>query len=265
MRTIKRFCLIVIACLLPAGCMSKKEMGKQATLAGSANRLVICQSGADCDEKWSRAVEWVKANSAYGITKQTDSLLETAGPSGMDNHLAFTITKKLIKIPPPLATTAPSANIVTPPVATVTPGLDILPPVPPKDRYNIALFIRCNDWFGCTPTQLEARAAFNTFIIGAPPAAKPVLGAKVAPLTLDMAQKMKIPGGLRGLAVMTVVPHSLADKGGLSEGDIILRYDGTPVMTESALNDLVSNTQPGQHINIDIIHGLKNQTIVVDF
>lgn len=244
-----RFCLAVACLLTVAGCISNKELKEKYGLEASASRLVTCQAGVDCDEKWVRAEQWIRTNAAYQITTQSDSLIETAGPAGLDDRLGFTVTKKLIK--PPI-----------PPVSAVAPTLP--PAAPAKDTYDIAFFTRCNNWFGCTPSQLRAKADFTNFVIGPPAAAKPVLGVKVAPLTPEMTKKMKF-SGVQGLAVMAIVPHSVAEKSGLSEGDIILRYDGTPVTTEDALTKLVSNTQPGRQVTLDIIRGMKDQTITVTF
>jgi len=238
MHTKNLYLFIAATCLvLPtAGCVSKAEMAAQTTLAAAANRSITCQAGADCQEKWKRAGQWIKANSTYAITTDSDRLIETNGPAGLDDHLAFTVTKK----PHFKATDA----VIS-------------------DTSDIALLTRCNDWLGCSPSQLEAKAAFADFVIGSPAVAKPVLGVKVTAVTPEMAQKMQMPE-VQGLAITAISPHSLAEKSGLSEGDIIVHYDGKSVLTESTLNDLVSNTPSGRQVNMDIIRGHINQTVTVD-
>ncbi len=251
MHIAKYFCLFAVAGL--AGCTPIKKTAP----AEAADRAVTCEAGADCEEKWHRAGEWVDANSAYEVKVQSGSLIETTGPLGLDDHLAFTVTRKpgFKKPDAPPAAAAPLPDPHAPPAPA---------PVPAKDMYDIALFTRCNNWFGCVPSQHEAKALFAEFVMGAAAAAKPVLGVKVVAVSPDMAQKIKMPG-IQGVAVTEVTPNSLADKAGLHNGDIIVRYDGAPVATEAALLELVSKTPPGQHASLDIIRGRVQQVLTVNF
>src|ERR1700737_348580 len=56
-------------------------------------RPIICIVGADCDAKWSRAVAWIKTNSTLKVQAQTDTVVQTAGPVGLEPTPAFTVTK----------------------------------------------------------------------------------------------------------------------------------------------------------------------------
>jgi S1-C subfamily serine protease len=236
-----RTLLIISLLLAVTGCVSRKEMADRTKIVASADRAITCHAGEDCNEKWQRAQQWVSTNTTSEVTAQTDTLIETAGPSGLfDDRLGFTVTQKLLK---------KNAEQQT---AGAMP-----------DTYEITLFTHCNNWFGCTPSSLDARADFATFVIG-PPVAKPVLGVKVIPVTLEMAQKMEMPAA-QGVAVTAIVPNSLADKAELSEGDIIMHYKGVLILTEGMLTELVANGKPGQRVPMDIIRGRAHQTVVIDF
>jgi hypothetical protein len=48
--------------------------------ASPANASFACDSSKDCDQEWSKAIEWIVQNSAYRIQIQTDNIIQTYGP-----------------------------------------------------------------------------------------------------------------------------------------------------------------------------------------
>jgi len=63
-------------------------------LAGCAttNRPIPCTAGADCNAKWSRAMQWLQQNSSWKVQTSTDSQLLTEGPLDTAKP-AFEVTK----------------------------------------------------------------------------------------------------------------------------------------------------------------------------
>jgi hypothetical protein len=66
---------------------------RQAYLKQSAQEPVTCSMGADCNEKWARALQWVNMHSQYSVKTSTDSEIMTYGPIEPTTDAAFTITK----------------------------------------------------------------------------------------------------------------------------------------------------------------------------
>lgn len=62
-----------------------------ATGTGPDDRPITCTAGADCDGKWSRAMQWLQENSSAKVTA-TDTQLSVA--ESVDNAKpAFEVTK----------------------------------------------------------------------------------------------------------------------------------------------------------------------------
>ena len=76
----RRWILLSILCL--AGC---------ASTAPDA-RVITCVAGADCDAKWSRAMQWLQSNSSWKVRSQTDTSVITEGPLDTAKP-AFEVTK----------------------------------------------------------------------------------------------------------------------------------------------------------------------------
>jgi hypothetical protein len=105
---------------------------QQAALQRAANRPVTCMAGKDCEEKWSRVVQWVKENSAYKFQTVSDTVIQTMGPLPDDARPAFTVTK-------------------------VSTG---------NDSYMINLDGGCDNIFGCVPSLLKLKASFAVAVMG---------------------------------------------------------------------------------------------------
>ncbi|HVE71803.1 MAG TPA: hypothetical protein VNI54_10575 [Thermoanaerobaculia bacterium] len=56
------------------------------------DRVIVCTAGADCDARWSRAMDWLQANSSWKVRTQSDTMVVTEGPDDTAKP-AFEVTK----------------------------------------------------------------------------------------------------------------------------------------------------------------------------
>ena len=77
---------------LLVGCASTPE--QDVAMRRDVVRDVTCEGQSDCEVKWGRAIQYVLDNSSFRIQQQTDSLIQTAGPSSKNqSDLAMLISK----------------------------------------------------------------------------------------------------------------------------------------------------------------------------
>ena len=77
------------------------------------------------------------------------------------------------------------------------------------------------------------------------------LGVQPGVVNKDVAESLglKTPSGA---VVEKVIPASAAEKAGLKEGDVILKFDGKAVDKHTDLPRIVGNTRPGQRVQVQI-------------
>ena len=77
------------------------------------------------------------------------------------------------------------------------------------------------------------------------------LGVQPGAVTKDVAESLglKTPAGA---VIEKVIPGSAAEKAGLKEGDVILKFDGKPVEKHTDLPRIVGNTKPAQRVQVQI-------------
>ena len=77
------------------------------------------------------------------------------------------------------------------------------------------------------------------------------LGVQPGAVTKDVAESLglKTPAGA---VVEKVLPNTAAEKAGLKEGDVILKFDGKSVEKHTDLPRIVGNTKPGQKVAVQI-------------
>ena len=88
------------------------------------------------------------------------------------------------------------------------------------------------------------------------------LGVGLQPLDESLAPSLGLPKD-NGEIVRSVVPGGPADRGGLQQGDVILRVNGQPVTPEQTVSYLIANTQVGSRAALDIIRGGRRMTLQV--
>jgi serine protease Do len=64
-----------------------------------------------------------------------------------------------------------------------------------------------------------------------------------------------LEGDARGARVRSVEPGSAADKAGVKEGDVIVRFDGEPVRSAAQLSRLVGETPAGRSVPLELTRG----------
>lgn len=89
------------------------------------------------------------------------------------------------------------------------------------------------------------------------------LGVQIAPVDSTVARSlgMKRP---HGAAVMQVVGNGPADKAGVQEEDVIVRFDGSLIERHSDLPWLASTAGIGRTVNVDILRAGKRQTLAIE-
>ena len=82
------------------------------------------------------------------------------------------------------------------------------------------------------------------------------LGVRIQQVTKEIADVEKLKG-TEGALVASVGEGSPAEKAGLKAGDIILKFDGKKIDTMRALPKLVSNTEVGKKVELEIWRNKK--------
>lgn len=80
------------------------------------------------------------------------------------------------------------------------------------------------------------------------------IGVEVQELTDDLKESFNLSSN-SGALIASVVKNSPADKGGLKSGDIIININNKKISNGKALLNIVSDSQPSQSIDIEIIRG----------
>lgn len=88
------------------------------------------------------------------------------------------------------------------------------------------------------------------------------IGAQIQSLTPSLAKSYGLPS-TSGALVAEVMPDSPAAKAGIVAGDVITKFDGKPVDSSSALPVLVSLTDSGKSVNVEVWRSGRAQTMPV--
>ena len=88
------------------------------------------------------------------------------------------------------------------------------------------------------------------------------LGVSLQPVDEDLAPALGIPKDT-GELVRSVVPGAPGARGGLVQGDVIVKVNGQQVTPDQTVSYLVANTPVGQRIPLEIIRSGKHATVYV--
>ena len=77
------------------------------------------------------------------------------------------------------------------------------------------------------------------------------LGVQPGAVTKDVAESLGLKVAA-GAVIEKVIPNSAAEKAGLKEGDVILKFDGKPVEKHTDLPRIVGNTKPAQRVQVQV-------------
>lgn len=88
------------------------------------------------------------------------------------------------------------------------------------------------------------------------------IGVQIQSLTPELAKSYSLPS-TSGALVAEVLPNSPAAKAGIQAGDVLTRFDGKPVETSSTLPVLVSLTESGKSVNVELWRNGRSQSVSV--
>lgn len=88
------------------------------------------------------------------------------------------------------------------------------------------------------------------------------LGVAIQPLTAELAESFGIKPG-QGILIAEVTKNSPADKAGLLQGDVIVTYDGEPVIDVGSFRNRVSLTPPGSRKHLTILRGGEKNDLTI--
>jgi serine protease Do len=88
------------------------------------------------------------------------------------------------------------------------------------------------------------------------------IGVQIQSLTPELAKSYGLPS-TSGALVAEVLPNSPAAKAGIQSGDVLTRFDGKTVETSSTLPVLVSLTDSGKSVNVELLRNGRPQTVSV--
>lgn len=83
------------------------------------------------------------------------------------------------------------------------------------------------------------------------------LGITVQNVTKELSEKYKLPVGIY---ITKVDDFSIAQKGGLQPGDVIVKFGGTKVETIEELNKIKESHKEGDSIEVDFVRNGQNMT-----
>jgi hypothetical protein len=129
-RTLLSIPTLAAAIALLAGCSTQGQVSGDTMEQATAP--LTCTNKAECDAWWGRAQVWVTNHSEYKMQTVTDSIIQTAGPSGGKRALAYQITK--------------------------TPSNE--------GTATIGFAAHCDNMLGCEPNPWKAGADFKQFVRG---------------------------------------------------------------------------------------------------
>ena len=88
------------------------------------------------------------------------------------------------------------------------------------------------------------------------------LGVGLQPLDEDLAPTLGLAKD-SGEIVRTVVPNGPGARGGLVQGDVIVKVNGQQVTPDQTVSYLIANTSVGSRVPLEIIRGGRRATVTV--
>lgn len=86
------------------------------------------------------------------------------------------------------------------------------------------------------------------------------LGVMLQDIDRNLAEAYKLPKP-EGSLITQVAPNSPAEKAGFKAGDVILKYNGTPISRTSDLLNYLNRTLPKQNIQLEVLRDDKAKVI----
>ncbi len=89
------------------------------------------------------------------------------------------------------------------------------------------------------------------------------IGAGLQSLNKELAVALKVPENTKGVLVTNVVPGAPASKGGMIDGDIILKIQGKEVKSPDEVVNTIGLNSPGKTVKIEVLRKGKKITVPV--
>lgn len=87
------------------------------------------------------------------------------------------------------------------------------------------------------------------------------LGVNIQDVTSEMAKSLKLDRGFKGVIIADVLSDGPAEKAGIEQGDIIIRYEGKRIENVNGLRNIVAATDPGGYVKITVLRDNKELEI----
>ena len=91
---------------------------------------------------------------------------------------------------------------------------------------------------------------------------RPMIGVSVVEITKEIAYYNNLPAE-SGLYIMSVTDGSGAYKAGLTRGDIIIKFDGTPVTTSTEMNKIREKHKAGDRVNVTFLRNGQQKNVSI--
>jgi serine protease Do len=88
------------------------------------------------------------------------------------------------------------------------------------------------------------------------------LGVSVQPVTDEIAQSFGL-GKSRGALISDIMSGSPAEKAGLKQGDVVIRFDGKEIRDARQLQMIVADTRTGQKVEVEVVRDGKPLKLAV--
>ncbi len=87
------------------------------------------------------------------------------------------------------------------------------------------------------------------------------MGVNIQDVTPDMAKSLKLKEQAKGAIVTDVVPGGPAEKAGVEQGDIVIKFGGKSIENVTQLRNIVAATNPGSTVKITILRNQKEMEL----
>jgi len=88
------------------------------------------------------------------------------------------------------------------------------------------------------------------------------LGVMIQDITPELAKSFNLESQ-EGVLISDVMENTPAERAGLKRGDVVIKFNDTPVKDARTLSRLVAQTKPGTKITLTLVRGGKTKTIEV--
>ncbi|MDP1558166.1 MAG: DegQ family serine endoprotease [Nitrosomonas sp.] len=128
---------------------------------------------------------------------------------------------------------------------------------------NTAIFSRSGGYMGVGfAIPINLGKAIANQLIEKGEVTRGYLGIMIQPITTDLAESFGIEPG-QGILVAEVTKNSPAEKAGLRQGDVIVAFNGEPVVDVGNFRNRVSLTPPGSREQLTILREGKQKDLTI--